>query len=154
VQGTEAADAMRNAAARVLAIATVHERLYRGENVKSVQLDTFLGDLCHEIARAYGCPKGIETNVDSIDVSTDMAVPLALIVNELVTNVIKHVGPPCSIALRRNSGGSLKLILSDQGQGPLRGHSRQGLGSRIIDAFSNQLGATIETRRDPTRYIT
>jgi two-component sensor histidine kinase len=153
VEGTEAADAMRNAIARVLAIATVHERLYRGENVTSVQLDTFLGDLCHEIARAYGCPEGIETNVDSIDLPTDMAVPLAPIVNELVTNVIKHVGPPCGIALRRNSGGSLKLIVSDQGQGPLRGHSRQGLGSRIIDAFSNQLGATIETRRDSKRYM-
>jgi two-component sensor histidine kinase len=105
VEGTEAADAMRNAAARVLAIATVHERLYRGDNVTSVPLDTFLGDLCHEIGRAYGCSEGIETYVDRIDVPTDMAVPLALIVNELVINAIKHVGPQCSIALRKNSGG-------------------------------------------------
>jgi two-component sensor histidine kinase len=152
VAGTEAAGAMRNAAARVLAVATVHERLYRGENVKTVQLDTFLGDLCHEIGRACGCPEGIEASVDKIEVPTDMAVPLALIVNELVTNVIKHVGPPCGIALRANSGESLKLTISDQGQGPAQERTGQGLGSRIVKAFSDQLGATVETKREPTGH--
>jgi two-component sensor histidine kinase len=153
VAGTEAAGAMRNAAARVLAVATVHERLYRGENVKAVQLDTFLRDLCHEIGRAYGCPEGIEANVDNIEVPTDIAVPLALIVNELVTNAIKHVGPPCGIALRANSGGTLKLTISDQGRrGPAQEQAGQGLGTRIVEAFSNQLGATVETKRAPTGY--
>jgi len=98
VEGTGAADAMRRAAARVLAIAAVHERLYTGEDAMVVRLDTFLHDLCHEIGRAYGCPDGsIKTDVERVDVPTDMVVPLALIVNELVTNVVKHVGPPCSI---------------------------------------------------------
>jgi two-component sensor histidine kinase len=100
-QSTEAADALRNAAARVLAIAAVHERLYTGEDASVVRLDTFLSDLCSEIGRAYGCPDGITTDVQRVDVPTDMAIPLALIVNELVTNVVKHVGPPCGISLRR-----------------------------------------------------
>ena len=65
VKGTEAADAMRSAAARVLAIAAVHERLYTGENATFVGLDTFLSDLCGEIGRAYGCaPDGIKTDID------------------------------------------------------------------------------------------
>jgi two-component sensor histidine kinase len=96
VEGTGAADAMRNAAARVLAIAAVHERLYTGEDATVVRLDTFLHDLCYEIGRASGCPDGINTDVERVDVPTDMAVPLALIVNELVTNVVKHVGPPAT----------------------------------------------------------
>ena len=104
VEGTDAADAMRNAAARVLAIAAVHERLYTGEDATVVRLDTFLHDLCYEIGRASGCPDGINTDVERVDVPTDMAVPLALIVNELVTNVIKHVGPPCGITLRGSAG--------------------------------------------------
>jgi two-component sensor histidine kinase len=120
--------------------------------VTSVQLDTFLADLCHEIGRAYGCPEGIETSVDSIEVPTDMAVPLALIVNELVTNVIKHVGPPCDVALRANSGQTLKLRISDRGQGPSRQHAPQGLGTRIVAAFFSQLGAHLETKRVPTGY--
>ena len=56
VAGTEAADAIRNAAARVRAIAAVHERLYTGEDTRRVRLDTFLRDLCHDIRRASGSP--------------------------------------------------------------------------------------------------
>ena len=147
-QSTEAADALRSAAARVLAVAAVHERLYTGEDASVVRLDTFLSDLCDEIGRAYGCPDdGITTDVQAVDVPTDMAIPLALIVNELVTNVVKHVGPPCRISLRSELGDALKLIVSDTGQGPAKGQPRLGLGTRIVDAFSTQLGAQVETKQ-------
>ena len=89
----------------------------------TVRLDTFLRDLCHDIGRASGWPEGIETHVERVDVPTDMAVPLALIVNELVTNVIKHVGPPCGIALRADAADALKLTISDKGQGPSQDRS-------------------------------
>ena len=128
VDGTEAADAIRNAAARVLAIAAVHERLYTGEDTATVRLDTFLHDLCHDIGRAYNWPEGIETNVERVDVPTDMAVPLALIVNELVTNVIKHVGPPCGIALRAEAAGALKLTHIRSGTRPVARPPPAGTG--------------------------
>ena len=53
----EAADALRSAGARVMAIAAVHERLYTGSDVRVVSLDEFLESLCEEIGRALGCPK-------------------------------------------------------------------------------------------------
>jgi two-component sensor histidine kinase len=140
-------DALRSAAARVLAIAAVHERLYTGEDASVVRLDTFLSDLCGEIGRACGCPDGITTDVQRVDVPTDMAIPLALIVNELVTNVVKHVGPPCEISLRSEVGNALKLTISDTGQGPPQDQPRPGLGTRIVDAFSTQLAANVETKR-------
>jgi two-component sensor histidine kinase len=141
-----AADAMRNAASRVMAIATVHERLYKGENVASVELDRFLVDLSHEIGRAYGHPDGVVARVERVAVPIDMAIPLALIINELVTNVIKHVGPPCDIAVKVDSGRSLKLTVSDYGAGPPLENASHGLGSRIIQAFFSQLRATLETK--------
>ena len=147
IESTEAASAMRSAAARVLAIAAVHECLYTGEDATVVRLDTFLSDLCGEIGRAYGCPDGIATDVHRVDVPTDMAIPLALIVNELVTNVVKHVGPPCEISLRAETGNALKLMISDAGQGPPRDRPRLGLGTRIVDAFSTQLGAHVATKQ-------
>jgi two-component sensor histidine kinase len=147
-----AGDAMRNAAARVMAIATVHARLYKGDNVETVELDDFLEDLCHQIGRAYGCPEGIATAVANIVVPTDMAIPIALIVNELVTNVVKHVGPPCDVIVHANSRSSLTLAVSDHGSGPEVGDATRGLGSRIIEAFTNQLGATVETRRSSAGY--
>jgi two-component sensor histidine kinase len=146
-QSTEAADALRSAAARVLAIAAVHERLYTGEDASVVRLDTFLSDLCGEIGRACGCPDGITTDVQRVDVPTDMAIPLALIVNELVTNVVKHVGPPCGVRLRPEVGNALKLTISDTGQGHPQDQPHPGLGTRIVDAFSTQLGAHVETKQ-------
>ena len=149
---TEAAEAMRSAAARVLAIAAVHERLYTGDDIRVVSLKHFLGDLCKDMGRALGCPDGIQVDVAAIDVPTDMAVPLALIVNELVTNVIKHVGPPCRIVVQGGPQGTLTLSVSDTGQGPPEKQARSGLGSRIVEAFATQLGARMETSRHPGGY--
>jgi two-component sensor histidine kinase len=151
-QGTEAADALKNAAARVLAIAAVHERLYTGDDVTVVRLDTFLADLCQDIGRAYGCPEGIESDLERVDVPTDMVIPLALLVNELVTNAVKHVGPPCGVVLRAEGGDALKLTISDNGKGPNERQARPGLGSRIIDAFSTQLGARVEPKRTDSGF--
>jgi two-component sensor histidine kinase len=113
----------------------------------------FLRDLCHDVGRAYGWPEGIEADFERVDVPTDMAVPLALIINELVTNVIKHVGPPCGIALRAGATGALKLTITDEGQGPSQDRTRQGLGSRIVDALTTQLGASVERKRVPAGYM-
>jgi two-component sensor histidine kinase len=148
VEGTDAADAMRNAAAQVLAIAAVHERLYTGDDPTVVRLDTFLSDLCQDIGRAYGCADGIEADVEHIVVPTDMAVPLALIVNELVTNVVKHVGPPCRLTLRGKTRGTLQLAISDKGRGPIQQQSRPGLGTQLVEGLSKEIGARVETRQD------
>ena len=152
VEGTDAAGAMRNAAAQVLAIAAVHERLYTGDDPTVVRLDTFLSDLCQDIGRAYGCADGIEADVERIEVPTDMAIPLALIVNELVTNVVKHVGPPCRLTLRGKTGDTLQLAVSDKGRGPMQQQSRPGLGTQLVEGLSKELGARIETRQDLSGY--
>jgi two-component sensor histidine kinase len=151
-KNAEAADALRSAAARVLAIAAVHERLYTGEDASVVRLDVFLHDLCAEIGRTCDCPDGITTDVERVDVPTDMAIPLALIVNELVTNVVKHVGPPCEIRLRTDGGGTLKLTVSDKGSGPEQNRPHTGLGTRIVEAFTTQLGARVETKQSRGGY--
>jgi two-component sensor histidine kinase len=154
VAGTDAAEAMRDAAAQVLAISAVHERLYTGDDPTVVRLDIFLSDLCEDIGRAYGCADGIETDVERIEVPTDMAVPLALIVNELVTNVVKHVGPPCRLTLRGKTGDKLQLAISDIGRGPIQQQSRPGLGTELVQGLSKEIGARVETRQDSSGYTT
>jgi two-component sensor histidine kinase len=147
-----AADVLRSAAARVLAIAAVHERLYTGGNVRTVVLDDFLHNLCQEIERAYGCADGVNVVAERVEVPTDMAVPLALIINELVTNVIKHVGPPCRIELLGKAAGELKLRVTDKGQGPTDAGATPGMGSRIVDALVMQLGGKVATLRGLEGY--
>jgi two-component sensor histidine kinase len=151
-RNSETADALRSAAARVLAIAAVHERLYKGSDATTVPLQRFLTDLCEDIARAYGSAGGIKTDVDRVDVSTDMAIPLALIVNELVTNAVKHGGLPCQVSLEAQPGHPLKLMVEDAGSGPPAGAPFNGLGTRIVQAFSLQLDAIVETRKAPAGF--
>jgi PAS domain S-box-containing protein len=150
-QDEATADALRNAAARVLAIAAVHERLYRGDDVAVVRLDTFFLDLCQDIGRSYGCQDGIRCEADRVDVPTDMAIPLALILNELVTNAVKHAGPPCRVTLRVGKE-SLTLTTADQGQGFAKLKPRRGMGTRIVEGLCAQLGARTETKQEPAGY--
>ena len=81
-----------------------------------------------------------------------MAVPLALIVNELLTNAIKYAGPPWRVMLRPGPQHTLTLCVSDAGQGPSPGQPQTGMGSRIVQAFVRQVGARVETRRGPEGY--
>ena len=149
---TEAATAMQNATARVAAIAAVHERLYISDDLTSVSLDAFLSDLCRDLGQALGCPN-VELDLAPVKVPTDMAVPLALMVNELVTNAIKHGGHGCRIVLRNEPGNMLELVVSDAGQGPSPDQPPQpGMGSRILQGLARQLGATIEPRAEINGY--
>lgn len=148
----EAATAMQVAAGRVAAIAAVHEQLYTGDDLTTVSLDTFLDDLCQDLGRALGCPE-IEIDLAPAKVPTNMAVPLALIVNELVTNAIKHGGAGCRINLRSEPGNMLRLIVSNTGQGPSPDQPQQaGIGSRIVQGLARQLGATIELKGETNDY--
>ena len=88
-----AASQFYDAAARVAAIATVHQQLHRYDDVGTVALDRFLIELCQGIASASSSPDRtwpLIVDAGPIIIATDIAVPLALIVNELVTNAIQH----------------------------------------------------------------
>jgi two-component sensor histidine kinase len=135
-----------------MAIAAVHERLYTGSDVRVVSLDEFLESLCEEIGRALGCSEDIKVDFAPVQVPTDMAVPLALIVNELLTNAIKYGRPPWRVMLRPGPQHALTLSVSDAGQGPSPGQPQTGMGSRIVQAFVRQLGARVEPRRGPDAY--
>ena len=141
-----AAPQFRDAAARITAIAAVHKHLHKSEYVGTVQLDEYLTDLCQEIATASGIPdRGWSLIVDagSLTVANDIAVPLALIVNELLTNAIQHSeGESVQIAISDHPEG-FSVSVSDPGPGPDPTHSEAGLGSRLVDALVRQINATI-----------
>ena len=96
--------------------------------------------------RACACSEGLLVEAPGVEVPTDLAVPLALIVNELVTNAVKHGRLPCRVGLRTEADGQLRLAVRDAGPGPASSTIPQGLGSRIVDAFARQLGARLESK--------
>jgi two-component sensor histidine kinase len=150
-QNPEANAALKNASSRVLAIAAVHERLYTGRDIRVVPLGAFVGELCKDIENALGRTDCVEVDLASIEVPTDMAVPLSLVLNELLTNALKYGRSPYRVALKAREG-SLAMTVSDAGQGPTGDKGRRGLGSQIIEATAKQLAATLETNRGPDGY--
>ena len=162
---------LRQAAERVEAVTLVHRRLYTGDNVEFVEMDAYLTGLVDELERAtLGAESGaaapgqrrIELTADPIRVETDKAVPIGLMVNELVTNALKYAYPKdvpgqVRVQLRRDSAG-LRLVVEDDGVGyPDQDAAPKGsgLGSLIVGSMAQSLRATVELDRAHrgTRFV-
>jgi two-component sensor histidine kinase len=151
-----AASEFNNAATRVAAIALIHEQLHKYDYVGIVALDRYLIDLSQAIASAASSIDRAWTiivHADPLIISTDTAVPLGLIVNELVTNAIQHSRPAgdggsVHIVLEADAG-NFSISVSDPGDGPAvpqaneLGARRAGLGTRLVETLSRQINATV-----------
>jgi len=156
-----AAGQFHKAAARVAAIAAVHQQLHKSDDVGTVALDRYLVDLCQEITAASSSSDQtwtIAVDADPLVIRTDLAVPLGLIVNELVTNAIQHSRPSSrgggvQIVLK-TAADSFSVSVSDEGNGPPLHADTQasGLGARMVEAFARQIEATITKGRSSAGY--
>lgn len=154
--------ALEDASARVSAVATVHDQLWRQADASEVDLASFLSSLAAAIATA--APRHTTTvEVEPAIVSADLAVPLGLLVNELVTNAYKYAYAPgeegeVRVAGKHVAEGRYRLEVSDLGRGLPGdfdlGRSRTSLGMRIVTNMATQLNGTLTVRpADPgTRF--
>jgi two-component sensor histidine kinase len=152
VKDPAAAQALQITEARVMAIAAIHERLYKDNDIGTISLDGFLHGLCEDIARAYGNVSDIQVEASPIMVARHQAVALALIINELVTNAFRHAHPPCRVRLQTHSPDGFRLMISDSGDGPVNGNGRAGLGSRIVSSLLQQICGEMKTSVDSDGY--
>jgi two-component sensor histidine kinase len=141
---------LQNAAARITAIAAVHRQLHKSDYVGTVHLDEYLTDLCQEMATASGSPDrpwSLVVDAVPLTVANDIAVPLALIVNELLTNAIQHSQPAGEDRAVRvvvtSRSDDFSVSVSDPGDGPNPAKTTFGLGTRLVDALTRQINATI-----------
>jgi two-component sensor histidine kinase len=150
-----AAGQFHDAAARVAAIATVHQQLHKHDDVGTVALDHYLIDLCHGLVAASSSPDrawSIVVDADPLVIPTDVGGPLGLIVNELITNAIRHstvVGNSGSIGvLLEARTDAFSICVSDSGDGPaIVADTHIGLGTRIVETLARQINATVAKER-------
>lgn len=144
--GGTVADHLAEAQARLAAVALVHRRLYRDDQVESVDLSRYIDELVADMRTSLGAEWGRHIRLDlaPILVPTDRAVNIGLILTELVINASKYAyggGPgPIAIALEQH-GAKLRLIVADDGRGKGDG---EGFGSRMMSAMVQRLDGTIE----------
>jgi two-component sensor histidine kinase len=114
-------------------------------------------DLIASIHRESGTTSiALKTDIESALLPTDRAIPIGLIVNELVTNAVKYAFPGDTkgttkgtvlVTLKRLPG-QLRLTVADDGQGLDPRRADSGLGGRMVDAFAQQLGGQVERKSD------
>ena len=144
---------LREAGSRIAAVARAHQRLYSSNRIDSLDLGVYLTDVCKDLkASIPHCEINISTE-EGIIMATDRAVAVALLVNELISNAMKHAypGAQCRIwaTLSRNAD-SILLTVKDEGVGlPADFDLKSGrrLGMRLVNAFTQQLHGDLQVLR-------
>lgn len=138
---------------RIAAIAQVHKRLYTSASTEAVDMADYLASLVEELSETWsgpGAPHRISLSAEPIQLATDKAVAIGIIVTELVTNACKYaypagVGGEVRVALTAEPGDGFRLLVEDDGCGmAATGETRgTGLGTKLITAMVETLKAGV-----------
>jgi PAS domain S-box-containing protein len=144
--------------ARVKSIALVHEKLYQTEDLSQVNLAEYLHSLAQYLLHAYGVdPERIVLHmaINTVSLDLDTAIPLGIIVNELVSNALKYAFPdhrPGEIRIELQADqGQLCLTVSDNGVGfpeELDPATASTLGLQLVNMLTGHLHGQMTLRRD------
>lgn len=139
---------LRSMQERIEALSTVHRRLYQSDDVSRFDVSEFVGELATDLVKATGRDDiTVETDVEPIEIPAQKAAPVALLVNELITNALKHAFPserPGTISVRiARLDGHFEIDVSDDGVGMPEKTSNDAFGTRIVQSLAKQLRATL-----------
>jgi two-component sensor histidine kinase len=131
--------------ARIAAMSALHEQAYRSDQYSDVDLREYLLTLLDSIHKTSPGNVEIATDLAPVSIDRDLAQPLGLIVNEVISNAMKHAFPGradgrIAVELVALSSERAELVISDNGRGFTPNGSESGMGSRLIRAFAQQLG--------------
>ena len=138
--------ALEKAVARIHAIASAHEHFRAYEHKGRIEMRAYLGQLCAHLADALRDVRPIAVKVDAseLHLPSEQAVALGLIVNELVTNSLKHAFPgdrAGTVHVILSSHSPLTLLVRDDGVGCAT--PKAGIGTRLVQLLAQQLDARI-----------
>ena len=147
--------AITDAEMRIGTVARVHDHLWRQSEVSIVDLAVFLRDLCDNLQATAPAQHCLVCEAESIMIPTDQAIPLGLLVNELVTNAFKYAYPggdggEIRVSIGAADATRIRLEVSDRGVGlpqefgvPERASTSSSLGMRLLGGFARQLGGRL-----------
>ncbi|HDQ44595.1 MAG TPA: PAS domain S-box protein, partial [bacterium] len=155
----QAVEAFRESRDRILAMALVHEKLYQSHNFAGVDMKSYIGEMVSQLRNAYRLSQEIRIELDIEDAVIDInrAIPCGLILNELITNALKHAFPQerkgqITVSFKPSGDASYALTVSDDGVGMPPGlmHAEsRTFGLNLIHLLTSQIGGewSVDTDR-------
>lgn len=146
-----AAEAVRQGRYRVDSLALIHQKLYK-EDYASIQMQPYLQELLAHLQESFDPDVTLDITIVPIKMKVDQAIPLALIVNELVTNALKYGKAPTGNSLIRVSleavGQDYRLFIRDNGPGMVEPQPDElsSFGLKLIYSLTDQLDGTLYFR--------
>lgn len=159
-----ALDAFQQSRSRIKTMATIHDRLYRSGDFAYIEFDEYLRSLVPELLDSYALANVIDLEMSAVGVrlGLDAAIPCALIVNELVTNALKHAFPGgrrgrLKITMQPTADGAISLVVSDDGVGlpddAVPESGSKSLGLRLVSDLARQLDGDVSYTSGPGARI-
>jgi two-component sensor histidine kinase/CheY-like chemotaxis protein len=157
IKDREAQEIIRDSRNRIESMALIHEKLYRSKDLEKIDMDSYINELTSYLFHSYSKSRGqidCKIHIGSVDLGIDTAIPLSLMINELVVNSLKHAFPDGGtgeivIELEKIGNHYLKLIFSDNGVGfpqTVTFPHAQSLGLQLIQSLTEQLIGNIELK--------
>jgi two-component sensor histidine kinase len=155
LENPQAASALIGMRTRIHALGLVHHQLMGASDLKTFDVAPFLRQLLDIILNVHGASKvNFLVNAVPLTVDLDFAIPLGMIVTELVTNSLKHAfgrgGGIISVALRPDHNGLVVLTVSDNGRGQsdtvAAKSSDAAIGLKIVTGLVRQIGGALTVR--------
>jgi PAS domain S-box-containing protein len=150
---------------RIRAMALVHEKLYQSQDLSEIDLGSYLEEVVHSLVGNMVLAGKIHLNIEVVPtpINIDYAVPLGLVVNEIVTNSVKHAFPgtrtgTLSLRLTRDQGTKIRLEISDDGVGlpeSVTIHESGSFGMQLVNSLIKvQLRGEVSVdRRGGTHFL-
>jgi two-component system, sensor histidine kinase PdtaS len=158
----DALKAIENSQNRIYAMSLVHQKLYQSNDIATVDMSLFFSDFLHFLSDSFGLEDRIKIvqDVQPVKLNISKAIPLALILNEAVTNAIKYAfagreNGRISVSLRRTDT-LIELIIADNGIGLKEAPhiEYQSLGIELMKGLSEEIDAAIYFQVDNGTKIT
>ena len=149
IKDNKASQAIRDSQQRIEAMSLIHQKLYTNQNITEINIKEFITDLVDNLKSTY-CDESVDIKlnlkVDNETLNVDKAIPLSLIINELVSNVSKHAfknnsNPLLTIDLTL-ANNIIELVVADNGEGiniEDWDSKEDSFGKELIKTFVKQL---------------
>jgi two-component sensor histidine kinase len=159
----DALKAMKSSKHRIFSMSLIHQKLYQSEDVKTIDMSIYLPELVNYLRDSFDAGKFIHFNleVDPVQLTVSQAIPLALVLNEAITNSVKYAFPDnrlgeISIKMRQ-TGENIELIVRDNGVGMVKATEDTGLdslGLKLMGGLIEEISGQIRFENNDGTIIT